>query len=143
MDRDTAEQISEFVRIGLSDSGSFRLREQLETPLVEFHQFADGRDCVRAFRVASDASELYLLLIQWSRQHPSRFALIAYEASRSSILFEAHEIRDDHLSWAYRPAKQDRRNSERKARFDTLAPERGLPLVGSRVAIPFPRIRPA
>ena len=138
MDRDTAEQISQLVRIGLRDSDSFRLQEQLETPLVDFHHWADGKDCVGAFRVSSDASELYLLLIQWARQHPSRFALIAYEASRSGVLFEAHEIRDDHLSWAYRPAKRDRRNAERKARFDTLAPERGLPLVGTHVAIPVP-----
>ena len=138
MDRDTAEQISELVRTGLRDSDSFRLQEQLETPLVDFHHWANGKDCVGAFRVSSDTSELYLLLIQWSHQHPSRFALIAYEASRSGILFQAHEIRDDHLSWAYRPAKRDRRNSERIERFNALAPERGLPLVHSRVAIPVP-----
>ena len=138
MDRDTAEQISEFVRVGLRDSDSFRLQEQLETPLVDFHHWADGKDCVGAFRVSSDTSELYLLLIQWLPRHPSRYALIAYEASRSGTLFEAHEVHDDQLSWAYRPAKRDGRNSERKERFDALALERGLPVVDSRVAIPVP-----
>ena len=139
MDRDTAEQISELIQAGLRDSDSFRLQDQLKTPLVDFHQWADGKDCVGAFRVSSDTGELYLLLIQWLPRHPSRFALIAYEASRSGILFEAHEIRDDHLSWAYRPAKRDGRNSERKERFNALAPKRGLPLADSRVTIPVPR----
>ena len=138
LDRDTAEQISELVRIGLRDSDSFRLQEQLATPLVNFHNWADGKDCVGAFRVSSDTSELFLLLIQWSPRHPSRFALIAYEANRSGILFEAHEIRDGQLSWAYRPAKGDGRNPERKERFDALAPQRGLSMVDSRVAIPVP-----
>ena len=138
MDRDNAGKISQLVRIGLRDSDSFRLEEELETPLVDFHQWADGRDCVGAFRISSDTSELYLLFIQWSPMHSSRFALIAYKANRSSLLFEAHEIRDDQLSWAYRPAKRDGRNSERKERFDELATQRGLPFVDSRVAIPVP-----
>ncbi len=139
MDRDTAEQISQLVRTGLRDSDSFRLEEQLETPLVAFHDWADGKDCVGAFRISSDTSELYLLLIQWSYNHPSRFHLIAYEANRSGILFETHEIRDDQLRWAYRPAKRDGRNPERRERFDALATQRGLPFVDSRVAIPVPR----
>ena len=139
MDRDTAEQISQLVRIGLRDSESFRLEEQLETPLVKFHDWANGKDCAGAFRISYDTSELYLLLIQWSPEHPSRFALIAYKANRSGILFEAHEIRDDQLSWAYRPAKRDGRNPERSERFDALATQRGLPFADSRVAIPVPR----
>ena len=140
MDRDTAVQISEFVQIGLRDSDSFRLQEQLETPLVDFHQWADGKDCVSAFRVSSETSELYLLLIQWSPTHPSRFALIAYEASRSDILFEAHEIRDEQLRWLYRPNKRDGRNDERRETFAAIAPKRGLPLVEPRrVAIPVPK----
>ena len=139
MDRDIAEQISQFVRMGLRDSDSFRLEEELETPLVDFHQWADGKDCVGAFRISSDTNELILLFIQWSPTHTSRFALVAYRANRSGILFEAHEIRDDQLSWAYRPAKRDKRNSERRERFDGLATQRGLPFVDSRVAIPVPR----
>ena len=139
LDHDNAEQISRFVRIGLRDSDSFRLEEELETPLVDFDPWADGKDCVGAFRISSDTNELYLLLIQWSPRHPSLFALIAYMANRSGILFEAHEIRDDQLSWAYRPRKRDGRNSERRERFDALATQRGLPFVDSRVAIPVPR----
>ena len=139
MDRDTAEQISQLDRTGLRDSDSFRLEEPFETPLVGFHQWADGRDCVGAFHISSDTSELHLLFIQWSPNHPSRFALIAYEANRSGILFQTHEIRDDRLSWAYQPTKRDGRNSERRARFDALAAQRGLPFVESRVAIPVPR----
>ena len=139
MDRDIAEQISQLVRIGLRDSDSFRLEGELETPLVDFHNWADGKDCVGAFCISSDTYELILLLIQWSPRHPARFALIAYKANRSGILFEVHEIRDGQLSWAYRPAKRDKRNSERRARFDALATQRGLPFVDSRVAIPVPR----
>lgn len=139
MDRNTAGQISQLVRTGLRDSDSFRCKEQLETPLAGFHQWADERDCVGAFRISSDTSELYLLFIQWSREHPSRFHLIAYEANRSRILFEAHEIRDDQLRWAYQPAKRDGRNSERKEKFAALATQRGLPFADSRVAIPVPR----
>ena len=139
MDRDTAEQISDLLRVNLPDSASFRLEEQLETPLVGFHHWADGKDCAGAFRVSSDTNELNLLLIQWSARHPSRFALVAYGSSRSGILFEVHEVRDNDLSWAYRPAKRDRRNSERRGRFDALASQRGLPVEDSRVAIPVPK----
>ena len=138
MDYDNAEQISQLVRIGLRDSDSFRLEEELETPLVGFNQWADGKDCVGAFRISSDSKKLYLLFIQWSPRHPSRFALIAYKANRSDILFEAHEIREDQLSWTYRPAKRDKRNPERRKRFDVIAKQRGLPFVDSRVAIPVP-----
>ena len=88
------EQISQFVRIGLRDSDSFRLEEEFETPLVDFDQWANGKDCVGAFRISSDTSELILLFIQWSRGHPARFALIAYTANRSGILFEVHERRE-------------------------------------------------
>ena len=80
-----------------------------------------------------------MLLIQWLPGHPSQFALIAYKPNRSGTLFEVHEIRDGQLSWLYQPRKQDGRNPERKERFDALAPERGLPLVDSRVAIPVPK----
>ncbi|MCY4656458.1 MAG: AAA family ATPase, partial [Gammaproteobacteria bacterium] len=138
MDRDTAELISELIRTGLPDSDSFQLHEHLEIPLVDFHHWADGKDCVGAFRVSSDTSELYLLLIQWSHKHPSRFTLSVHEANRSGILFQAHEVRDGHLSWAYRPAKRDRRNSERKERFYVLASERGLPFVDTHIEIPVP-----
>ena len=34
MDRNIAEQISQFIRIGLRDPDSFRLEEELETPLA-------------------------------------------------------------------------------------------------------------
>lgn len=138
MDRDNAEQISQLVRIGLRDSDSFSLEEELEAPLADFHHWANGKDCVGAFRISSDTNELILLFIQWSPTHASRFALVAYTANRSGILFEAHEIRDDQLSWAYRPAKRDKRNPERRKRFDVIATQRGLPFVGSRVAIPVP-----
>lgn len=139
MDRDTAEQLSDLVRLHLPRSASFRLEEQLETPLVDFHQFADGRDCVGAFRVSSETSELTLLLVQWAERHPSRFALVVFGSGRSAIVFEAHEVRDDQLRWAYRPRKHDGRNPERQNRFHALARQRGLPLVGSRVDIPLPR----
>ena len=139
MDRDTAEQISDLIQRRLPSSASFRLEEQLDTPLVDFHHWADGKDCVCAFRVSCDTSELYLLLIQWLSRHPSRFYLAAFGSDRSTIVFQAHEIRDDQLSWTYRPAKRDGRNPERRRRFDALAPQRGLPFVGSRVAIPVPR----
>ena len=138
MDHNTAKRISDLIRLHLPDSGSFRLEQQLETPLVDFHGWANGKDCVGAFRVSSDTGELNLLFIQWSARHPTRFALVAYDSNRSGILFEAHEIHDNHLTWTYRPAKQDGRNSERKESFNALAQQRGLPFVDSRVAIPVP-----
>ncbi len=137
MDRDKAEQISQLVRIGLDDSESFRLEEELETPR------ADGKECFGDFRISFDTNELILLFIQWSRRQASQFALIAYNGNRSRILFEAHEIRDNKLSWTYRPAKHDKqRNPNRKERFNALATQRGLPCENSRVAIPIPE-RPA
>ena len=141
MDRDTAEQISQLVQIGLRDSDSFRLEEQLETPLAGFNSWANGKDCVGAFRISSDTSELYLLLIQMLDNHPSRFYLIAYPVNRSVSLLEAHEVRDNQLSWAHRPAKRDERNPERRARFGALATQRGLPFVDGRVPIPIPGSR--
>ena len=138
MDRDTAVQISSLVRLHLSDSASFRLKEELETPLVDFDSWADGKECVAAYRVASATSELYLLLIQWSPRHASRFALIAYRSRGSAVVFEVHEVRENYLRWTYVPRKQDGRNAERKARFDVLAPQRGLLFENSRVSIPIP-----
>lgn len=141
MDRNTAEQISDLVRLHLPRSASFRLEEELETPLVAFHQWADGRDCVGGFRVSSETIELTLLLIQWSDEHPSRFALVVFGSGQSVIHFEAHEVRDDQLSWTYRPSKHDGRNSERKDRFKALALQQGLPCVDLRVDIALPRNR--
>ena len=52
--------------------------------------------------------------------------------------FEVHEVQDDHLLWAYRPAKRDGRNPERKTRFEALAKRVGLSMEDSRVAIQVP-----
>lgn len=138
MDRDTAVRVSNLVRLHLPDSTSFRLEEELETPLVDFDGWADGKECVGAYRVASATSEFYLLLIQWSPRHAARFALIAYRSNRSDIVFEAHEMRGGTLLWTHMPRKQDGRNAERKVRFDTLARRRGLPFENERVSIPVP-----
>ena len=139
MDRDTAIRITNLIRLHLPESASFRLEEELETPLVDFHHWADGKDCIGAFRVASAADELHLLFIQWSPgNHPSRVAFVAYTPNRLEVVFEVHEVRDNHLRWTYRPVKHDGRNAERKARFDALAPQRGLPFENSRVSFPVP-----
>ena len=138
MDRNTAERISDLLRQHLPDSASFRLEEELETPLVNFHQWADGKDCVGAFRVASETSERNLLLIQWSDKHLSRFHLVLFPANRSGPLLEVHEIRGGHFNWTHSPTRHDGRNSERKERFSVLAQRHNLTLVDSRVAIPVP-----
>ena len=139
MDRDTAAQISELVRLGLPSSASFRLEEQFDIPLVKFHLWADGKDCISAYRVASDKNELILVFTQWSPKNTTRFELVVFRSDRLRILSKVHEVRDDHLIWEYQPRKRDKRNFERKARFDVIANRKNLTIDDSQVVIPIPK----
>ena len=138
MDRATADQISELIRLHVAELDSFRLQAVLETPLADFHHWANGKICTGAYSIATDDAELYLLLIQWSLTHRDRFHLVVYDSDRTGPVFEVHEVQNNHLRWAYRPAKRDGRNPERKTRFEALAKRVGLSMEDSRVAIQVP-----
>ena len=138
MDRDTADRIGKLIRLHVPELDSFRLQTVLETPLVDFHHWANDKICTGAYSIATDDAELYLLLIQWSLTHRDRFHLVVYTSDRTRPLFEVHEVQNNHLRWAYRPAKRDGRNRERKARFEALAKRVGLSMEDSRVAIAVP-----
>ena len=138
LDGATADQISELIRLHIAELDSFRLQAVLETPLVDFHHWANGKIWTGAYGIATDDAELYLLLIQWSPRHWDRFHLVVYTSDRTGPVFEVHEVQNNHLRWAYRPAKRDGRNPERKTRFEALAKQMGFSMEDSRVAIHMP-----
>ena len=140
MDRITAKHVSDLARQHLTKSTSFSLVKEYETPLTDFHVWANDKDCVGAFRIASDRSELVLLFIQWNLNHPSRFTLAILNANLSRILAEMHDVTENKLHWRYSPTKHDKRNSVRKERFANHATQAGLPVVNSQVEIPVPQV---
>ena len=141
MDRDTATQISKLIRLHSVELRSFRLEETLKTPLVGFHDFADNKDCVGAYRIASESTALYVLLIQWNpdQKHPEQFYLIVYRSDRRGPVYEIREISEKRLIWKYQPTKRDGRNAERKEKFNILATQAGL-LEDSNVKIVVPEM---
>ena len=140
MDLITAKRVSDLVRQYLKESTSFTLVEEYETPLTDFHAWANDKDCVGAFRVGSDREELILLFIQWNSNHPTRFTLAVLNAKLSRILADMHDVTHNTLRWRYTPTKHDKRNSLRKERFANHATQKGLMVVNSQVEIPVPQV---
>ncbi|MCY3641673.1 MAG: HNH endonuclease [Gammaproteobacteria bacterium] len=143
MDRDSANQISELIRLHSDEMGEFHLEETLDAPLAGFHKWADYRECVGAYRIETiggPRTALYILLIEWNpRKHPDRFYLVVYRSARSrGPVYEIHKVRNGCLIWHHMPRKQDGRNSERKERFSTLSSQAGL-LVDSHVEVDLPQ----
>ena len=138
MDRENANQISELIRLHANDLTSFHLEEVLEAPFSGF-AFVKNQECVGAYRIASDASALYFLLIEWNpERRPKQYYLVVYRSNRNGPVCEIHELRNKRLAWMYSPTKRDKKNQERKEMFEVLAAQTGLSVEQTEVTIRQP-----
>ncbi|MDE0692599.1 MAG: AAA family ATPase [Gammaproteobacteria bacterium] len=138
MDRETAVRLNQLIAPALVRC-SFPLAEELDLPLKGFpRQWTEGKDCVGAYRIATESGRYHPLLIE-TVEDPDRFALVVYASDRKTVLCVIHQIDNDNLTWTYAPSKHDGRNLERKIRFNAVARQMDLQLDDSHVAIPVPQ----
>lgn len=88
-----------------------------------FHQWAKGKRYVAAYHVSKpDESNLYLLFIDWHRNH--NYYLVIYSGNKSTTLAEINRVNEidgeNILTWVYNPLKRDGKNQQRKAYFKQI-----------------------
>ena len=140
MDREMAEGLASLMRQGTGGNGLFVLDEERQTPLVGFHSWANGKQCVGAFliRQMQDSTRFWFLFIDHGEN--GNFYLHLYPENRSGPKLELHKIENsdgkNFLVWTYSPSFNDGKNhedadegkritkennAERKSRFEKLA----------------------
>ena len=128
MQRKELEKLIKLVRDGIGSSSSFRMEEERPTPLVNFHHWANNRECLSAFLIGDKHAnaKYWFLFIDW-HENSTNYYLVLYPEKKSyGALAELHEIDYDEtgnarLVWNYTPKKRDDKNPDRKRIFTQLA----------------------
>ena len=128
MQRKELEKLIKLVRDGIGSSSSFRMEEERPTPLVNFHHWANNRECLSALLIGNKYAnaKYWFLFIDW-HENSTNYYLVLYPEKKSyGPLAELHEIDYDEtgnarLVWEYSPRKQDGKNQDRKRIFTQLA----------------------
>jgi hypothetical protein len=124
MEKSTATSIQNQLELWSQHSQSSYSIDKLElsgNTLKTFHQWANGKQTIAAFKVTNPNNEtFYLLLIDWHRNE--NYYLVIYLHDKSSTAAEIHHTEEDSagslaLLWTYNPLKRDGLNAERKAYF--------------------------
>jgi hypothetical protein len=124
MEKSTAISIQNQLGLWSQHSQSSYAIDKLElsgNTLKNFHQWANGKQTIAAFKVTNPNKEtFYLLLIDWHRNE--NYYLVIYLHDKSSTAAEIHHTEEDlddnsALLWTYNPLKRDGLNAERKAYF--------------------------
>ena len=128
MQRKELEKLINLIRDGIGSSSSFRMEEERPTPLVDFHHWANNRECLSAFLIGDKHAnaKYWFLFIDWHANSTNYYLVLYPEKKSYGTLAELHEIDYDEtgnarLVWEYSPKKQDGKNPDRKRIFTQLA----------------------
>ena len=123
MQRKELEKLIKLVRDGIGSSSSFRMEGEQPTPLVNFHHWANNRECLGAFLIGDKKTnaKYWFLFIDW-HENSTNYYLVLYPEKKSyGALAELHKIDADEtgkrLVWKYSPTKHDGKNPDRKRIF--------------------------
>lgn len=137
MDKKTARHIATCLRsVRAAESNDFTMVSTIkQSPLVDFHRWANGKMTEGAFLLRSDSFDVayWFVLIEWNRTFG--YYLVVFRDDHRVPFAEIHdlEVTDGGriLAWTYKPTKHDSRNLDRRDYF-----ERHFLSTVARVSVP-------
>jgi len=123
MDREKAKSIYRLLKLNehtIKPFYSVEFSLQNDIPLINFHQWANGKDFVGGCLIRRNNRTAYwLLFLLWNEE--IGYYLVLFPENKSGPIAEIHEVEQyppgEILKWEYRPIKHDERNEARKEYF--------------------------
>ena len=120
MERKIAKEIRNIlVKCSEQDKSSIIVTLKPNTPVFDFHQWADGKPFEGGFLVDSSYCKYWLLILEWNSN--KGFYVVLFPEDKSGPVAEIHKITEEDgthiIHWRYSPSKHDGKNDLRKEYF--------------------------